>query len=35
VLERLPSLKVSGIEPLLPANWQPAGQAAAPLPIAG
>ena len=35
VLERLPSLKTSGIESLLPANWQPAGQATVPLQNAG
>jgi transposase len=35
VLERLPSLKTSGIEPLLLANWQPAGQANAPVLVAG
>lgn len=35
VLERLPSLKVSGIGPLLPANWQPAEQATVSLPNAG
>jgi transposase len=35
VLERLPSLKTSDLEALLPANWQPAGQSEAPLQIAG
>jgi hypothetical protein len=35
VLERLPSLKASDIESLLPANWQTAGQAIAPSQIAG
>jgi hypothetical protein len=29
-LERLPTLKQRDIEQLLPHNWQPAGEAAAP-----
>lgn len=35
LLERLPGMKVGEIDALLPANWQPADQAAAPAQMAG
>jgi len=35
VLERLPEMKAGELDALLPANWQPTGQAAAPAQMAG
>jgi len=35
LLERLPSTTTCGLEALLPSNWQPAGQAAMPVLVAG
>ena len=35
LLERLPGMKAGEIDALLPANWQPAGQAVVPEQMAG
>jgi hypothetical protein len=35
VLERLPGMKTGELDILMPSNWKTAGQAAAPLQIAG
>jgi hypothetical protein len=34
-LERLPGMKVGELDALLPLNWRPAGEAAAPVQMAG